>query len=78
MRIVRLLGLLVFLAAVAGAPRPAIGADCNLNGVEDEREIDSVAAEMVDRFGKAPPEVELLLRIVAIKALCRRAHIEKN
>jgi transcription-repair coupling factor (superfamily II helicase) len=32
---------------------------------------------MVDRFGKAPPEVEQLLKVVAIKALCRRAHVEK-
>ena len=35
------------------------------------------AAEMVDRFGPTPPEVEQLLKIVAIKALCRRAHVEK-
>ncbi|MGH6788278.1 MAG: transcription-repair coupling factor [Pseudolabrys sp.] len=45
--------------------------------VEDEREIDSFAAEMVDRFGPLPPEVEHLLQVVAIKSLCRRANIEK-
>ena len=32
---------------------------------------------MIDRFGPVPPEVEQLLEIVAIKALCRRAHVEK-
>jgi transcription-repair coupling factor (superfamily II helicase) len=44
---------------------------------EDERDIESFAAEMVDRFGKLPQEVEHLLQIVAIKALCRRANVEK-
>ncbi|HVV63400.1 MAG TPA: TRCF domain-containing protein, partial [Pseudolabrys sp.] len=45
--------------------------------VEDEREIDSFAAEMVDRFGPLPPEVEHLLQVVAIKSLSRRANVEK-
>jgi len=44
---------------------------------EDEREMESFAAEMVDRFGPLPKEVEHLLQIVAIKALCRRANVEK-
>ncbi len=45
--------------------------------IEDEREIDSFAAEMVDRFGPLPGEVDHLLQIVAIKAMCRRANVEK-
>jgi transcription-repair coupling factor (superfamily II helicase) len=45
--------------------------------VEDEREIDAFAAELVDRFGPTPAEVKHLLQIVAIKALCRRANVEK-
>jgi transcription-repair coupling factor (superfamily II helicase) len=48
-----------------------------LSEIEDEREIESFAAELVDRFGKLPPEVDHLLQIVAIKALCRRANVEK-
>jgi len=48
-----------------------------LSTLETDEDIESFAAEMTDRFGKAPPEVEQLLKIVAIKALCRRAHIEK-
>jgi transcription-repair coupling factor (superfamily II helicase) len=48
-----------------------------LADIEDERDIDSVAAELVDRFGKLPPEVEHLLQVVAIKGLCRRANVEK-
>src|SRR5438105_10895959 len=45
--------------------------------IEEEREIDAFGAELVDRFGKLPQEVEHLLKIVAIKALCRRANVEK-
>jgi transcription-repair coupling factor (superfamily II helicase) len=45
--------------------------------IEDEREIEGFGAEMVDRFGPLPQEVEHLLQIVAIKALCRQANVEK-
>jgi transcription-repair coupling factor (superfamily II helicase) len=45
--------------------------------IEDEREIDAFAAELVDRFGKLPQEVEHLLQVVAIKALSRRANVER-
>ncbi len=45
--------------------------------IEDERTIDGFAAELVDRFGKLPQEVEHLLQVVAIKALSRRANVEK-
>ncbi|MFL5036067.1 MAG: transcription-repair coupling factor [Microvirga sp.] len=48
-----------------------------LADVEDEREIDAFGAELVDRFGPMPDEVKHLLQIVAIKALCRRANVEK-
>jgi transcription-repair coupling factor (superfamily II helicase) len=45
--------------------------------IEDERDIEPFAAELSDRFGTPPPEVEHLLQIVAIKTLCRRANVEK-
>jgi transcription-repair coupling factor (superfamily II helicase) len=48
-----------------------------LADVEDEREIDSFAAELVDRFGPMPDEVRHLLDTVVIKALCRRANVAK-
>ena len=48
-----------------------------LADIDDDQEIDVFAAELVDRFGKLPEEVEHLLKIVAIKALCRRANVEK-
>jgi transcription-repair coupling factor (superfamily II helicase) len=48
-----------------------------LSTLETDQDIESFAAEMIDRFGPIPPEVEQLLEIIAIKALCRRAHVEK-
>jgi len=45
--------------------------------IEDERDIESFAAELVDRFGPPPQEVEHLLQVVAIKALSRRANVER-
>ena len=48
-----------------------------LSTLETDQDIEAFAAEMIDRFGPIPPEVEQLLEIVAIKALCRRAHVEK-
>jgi transcription-repair coupling factor (superfamily II helicase) len=45
--------------------------------IEDERDIEAFGAELVDRFGPLPVEVEHLLQIVAIKSLCRQANVEK-
>jgi transcription-repair coupling factor (superfamily II helicase) len=45
--------------------------------IEDERAIEGFAAELVDRFGPLPEEVEYLLQVVAIKTLCRRANVER-
>ncbi len=41
------------------------------------RDIEAFGAELVDRFGPLPNEVEHLLKIVAIKALCREPNVEK-
>ncbi|HUI17958.1 MAG TPA: transcription-repair coupling factor, partial [Alphaproteobacteria bacterium] len=46
-------------------------------GLVDQKEIDGFAAELADRFGALPPEVENLLKIVAIKRFCLDAGIEK-
>jgi transcription-repair coupling factor (superfamily II helicase) len=45
--------------------------------LESREEIDAFAAELADRFGPMPPEVEHLLEIVGIKQLCRRANVER-
>jgi transcription-repair coupling factor (superfamily II helicase) len=44
--------------------------------LETGEEIDAFAAELADRFGPLPEEVRHLLEVVAIKALCRAAHVE--
>ncbi len=48
-----------------------------LSNLADSSEIDAFAAELVDRFGTLPEEVENLLEIIAVKQLCRRAGVEK-
>ncbi len=40
-------------------------------------QIEGFAAELIDRFGPLPEEVEHLLKIIRIKAFCRQAGIEK-
>ena len=45
--------------------------------VENEQEIESFAAEMVDRFGPLPDEVKHLMQIVVIKLLSKRANVER-
>jgi len=48
-----------------------------LGGLSTQAEVDSFAAELVDRFGKLPPEAEFLLQTIALKLLCRAAGVEK-
>jgi len=48
-----------------------------LGDLEEPDQIDAFGAELIDRFGPLPDEVEHLLKIVYIKALCRRANVEK-
>jgi transcription-repair coupling factor (superfamily II helicase) len=45
--------------------------------LSDRREIDAFAAELIDRFGPLPAEVENLLQIIAIKRDCRAAGVER-
>jgi len=45
--------------------------------IETREEIERFAAELIDRFGKLPEEVQHLFAIVAIKQLCRVAQVEK-
>ena len=48
-----------------------------LGELTELNDIDGFGAEMIDRFGPLPIEVQHLLKIVYIKALCRKANVEK-
>ena len=48
-----------------------------LSVLDTRQEIDAFATELGDRFGPVPEEAKNLLEVIAIKALCRRAMIEK-
>jgi transcription-repair coupling factor (superfamily II helicase) len=46
-----------------------------LSGFTEQKDVDAFAAELHDRFGRAPEEVAHLLDIVSIKLRCRRANV---
>ncbi|NIY73971.1 transcription-repair coupling factor [Marivivens donghaensis] len=46
-----------------------------LSNLSTKVELEGFAAELIDRFGKLPKEVNTLLLIVRIKAMCKRAGI---
>lgn len=48
-----------------------------LSAFENQEEIESFAAEMIDRFGSIPPELEHLFAVLRVKLLCKKANIEK-
>lgn len=48
-----------------------------LSDIREPEDIDAFGAEMIDRFGPMPQEVEYLLKIVYIKGLCFTANVSK-
>ncbi len=48
-----------------------------IGALADDAETEAMAAELVDRFGKLPEEVENLLQVVSLKRACREAGVEK-
>ena len=46
-----------------------------LSSLTTKVELEGFAAELIDRFGPVPKEVNTLLLVMRIKAMCRRAHI---
>ncbi|MCO5133583.1 MAG: transcription-repair coupling factor [Phyllobacteriaceae bacterium] len=48
-----------------------------LADLDEAGEIDAFGAELIDRFGPLPEAVDHLLKVVFIKALCRKANIDK-
>ena len=48
-----------------------------LSDAEKSGDREALAAELIDRFGPLPPEAAQLLKVVAIKGLCREANVAK-
>jgi transcription-repair coupling factor (superfamily II helicase) len=48
-----------------------------LSSLTTKVELEGFAAELIDRFGKLPREVNTLLLVIRIKAMCKRAGIAK-
>ncbi|WP_406870411.1 transcription-repair coupling factor [Thioclava sp. 'Guangxiensis'] len=48
-----------------------------LSQVVTKVEMEGFAAELIDRFGPLPKEVNTLLLVIRIKGMCKRAHIGK-
>ena len=48
-----------------------------LSALAKKIELEAFAAELIDRFGKLPAEVDMLLRVFRIKGMCRAAGIAK-
>jgi transcription-repair coupling factor (superfamily II helicase) len=46
-----------------------------LSAARSEEEVESTAAELIDRYGKIPEETEELLKVMEAKALCRALRI---
>jgi len=48
-----------------------------VGALASDAETEAMAAELVDRFGPLPPEVDNLLQVVTLKRMCREAGVEK-
>ncbi|MCT2538417.1 transcription-repair coupling factor [Sedimentimonas flavescens] len=48
-----------------------------LSGLTTKVELEGFAAELIDRFGPLPKEVNTLLLVIRIKGMCKRAHIAR-
>ncbi len=48
-----------------------------LSEAERPEDREALAAELIDRFGPLPAEANQLLKVVAVKGLCRQANVAK-
>ncbi len=72
------LGLPVLIPETYVSDLPVrLGLYRRVSGLQNDAESEALAAELVDRFGKMPAEVENLLETVALKRACREAGVEK-
>ena len=72
------LGLPVLIPEDYVADLPVrLGLYRRIGALTNDAESEALAAELVDRFGKLPEEVENLLETMALKRACREAGVEK-
>ncbi len=72
------IGLPVLIPDTYVADLPVrLGLYRRIGGLATDAETEAMAAELVDRFGPMPPEVDNLLQVVTLKRLCRAAGVEK-
>jgi len=72
------LGLPVLIPEVYVADLPVrLGLYRRIGGLSTDADSEALAAELADRFGPVPPEVENLLAVVGLKRACRAANVEK-
>ncbi len=72
------LGLPVLIPEGYVADLPVrLGLYRRIGALGSDAETDAMAAELVDRFGPLPAEVENLLQVVTLKRMCREAGVEK-
>ena len=72
------LGLPVLIPEVYVADLPVrLGLYRRIGALTTDQETEAMAAELVDRFGPLPPEVENLLQVVTLKRMCRAAGVER-
>jgi transcription-repair coupling factor (superfamily II helicase) len=72
------LGLPVLIPETYVADLPVrLGLYRRIGGLATDAETEAMAAELVDRFGKLPEEVDNLLAVVSLKRACRAAGVEK-
>jgi transcription-repair coupling factor (superfamily II helicase) len=72
------LGLPVLIPETYVADLPVrLGLYRRIGALASDAETEAMAAELTDRFGALPEEVENLLQVVALKRACREAGVEK-
>jgi transcription-repair coupling factor (superfamily II helicase) len=72
------LGLPVLIPETYVSDLPVrLGLYRRIGSLAGDAEVEAMAAELTDRFGQLPAEVENLLQVVSIKHHCRQAGVEK-
>ena len=72
------LGLAVGLPeSYVSDPDVRLGLYRRMGSIASIRELEGIGAELVDRFGPLPPETSTLIKLLHVKAFCRKAGISR-